>query len=76
MDLKKNFGIPDQNYMVKKVNFLFIANRAIFNFEFLICHVTTSFNGHLVLWVVLPHLPSLRAIVLVEEEILPFKFFI
>ena len=34
MDLKKIFGIPDQNYMVKKVNFSFIANRAIFNFEF------------------------------------------
>ena len=28
------------------LNVSFNANREIFNFEFLTCHVTTCFNGH------------------------------
>ena len=40
-------------------NASFIASRSIFNFEFSICHVTTWFNSHLVLWVEPLHLPGL-----------------
>ena len=57
------------------LNIFFIAKREIFNFEFLICHVTTWFNGHLVLWVELVHLPNLGVIGLAKEEILRFKLF-
>ena len=48
------------------LNVSFILNRAIFNFGFLICHVTPV---HLVLWVDPLHLPSLGGIGLAEEDI-------
>ena len=57
------------------LNVSFIANKAIFNFEFLICYVTTWFNSHLALRVEPLHLPSLGAIGFAEEEKLLFKFF-
>ena len=49
MDLKKNLSVTDQNYMVKKYMFsieifllnVSVANKAITNFGFLICHVVT-----------------------------------
>ena len=52
-----------------------ITSRETFNFEFWIYHFTTWFNIHLVSWVDPLQLPSLRAIGLVEEGILCFKFF-
>ena len=59
MDLKKNLSVTDQNYMVKKYMFsieifllnVSVANKAITNFGFLICHVVTWFNGNLFLLV-------------------------
>ena len=57
------------------LNVSFIANKTISNFEFLLCHVSTWFNGHLVLWVTPLHLPTLGATDDAEEEILRFKFF-
>ena len=58
------------------LNIYFIANRTTFNFEFLICHMTTWFNGHLVLRVGPLYFPSLGALGLDEEEILRFIFFV
>ena len=45
MDLKKNFGIPDPNYMVKKVNFFVYCQQG--NSQFWVFNLSCD---HLIQW--------------------------